>query len=1131
MAILNTTDWGVAPDPAATPALKKPPAKTGFIDGVKATWEQESIWVQSGVRSTVEYPNDASFDYKSYDKKYWPVVAEARNRDHADALVKQTDKENKNREIMENQSFVLGLATNVVVGATNPLNYIGVGKAATFAGAAVKGAVGAVVGTALTEPFLHAQQLTRTMEESAYNIAGAAVVGAPLGAAGKALGNKLDGRGFFENEAPQSRPGEKTPVQQGIDSGFGADSISAARVRTTSMEDHRISTIPFIPKAWSENIVRFSLFGDWNRSANQRLGTSSFEASRNAQKVLLRSSLATDGNVRGDASVVPIEVAAGQRVGDLATQLQETDTALRDAWWKKVEGGTYDRDEIIANLKLIDPSIDDTYVLNRSSFDRVIKAYMADGQGFGAQMDEVVKRVDLAAKQREQLDADKIDFGLADKSQLEDIVTGRRVQKPEDTIEFRRMALAREERTKLSEEIKALRANKADKAEIDMAKDRLKLLEDAIEKDKQTFDVYKADYDQLIPTSKTHRFSYQDGAHYLSRAFDKGRIIGNRQGFIDALIEGWKARNPDADWNNMYVQNEVFTNAKLVTEKILGEDDVVSMADLKENLDLPGDYTKDRALNIDDKFLLNWTNDDVLSTEMYHLSQAVVDVELARNGVRFNELIEDLNKEAAKRSMEINEKYKGDAKKIANEIHAMEKEKSKDIEQLQFAMRRLKRKGPKGLDSMQQLLNTGMGIGNRVAGMAQLGSSAFPNSLGDVASVARSFGTGRTLKLVAKMFTKEAREDMRANAKQLGLLSQLIDTTIREQQLSEQLNASMNPNRGFAGRTAQKIDRGTEKAQDIFSKVSLIDFWSRSTRMVASAASTQHIVEAALKGWDNLSDTARTDFAKYYIDGDMMARIGEQVKKHGTDADGVKIAELDKWDDAEAARVFKASLYAHTEAALNIPSIGSGSQFMSENFFGRMLTRFQSFNNASYESSFLQSLQNREVSRIATGLANYAFWGFAGVYAYDTVTGRDTSMEKYFGDSDKATLTAWKILAKGGFVAAPTDKAATLLKAADAEWNPLADEMKDIVPERLSEELFPKYDDVDFLQKLVGPTGGYIKGLGEAAGGVLDGEVTDKDVGKIRNLIPGQNIGWLRRGIDYVEEALGGRDADRNADK
>jgi hypothetical protein len=138
MPILDTDKWGAEPA-ADAPATNKPAPKTGFIDGVKATWQQESIWVPSKVRSAVEYPNDTSFDYKSYDQKYWPLVAEARNREHAEDLKAQYEKEQENKKIMDNQSFALSLGTNVVVGLTNPLNYIGVGKAATLGGAALKG--------------------------------------------------------------------------------------------------------------------------------------------------------------------------------------------------------------------------------------------------------------------------------------------------------------------------------------------------------------------------------------------------------------------------------------------------------------------------------------------------------------------------------------------------------------------------------------------------------------------------------------------------------------------------------------------------------------------------------------------------------------------------------------------------------------------------------------------------------------------------------------------------------------------------------------------------------------------------------------------------------------------------------
>jgi hypothetical protein len=1141
MALLDTTNWGVAGE-ADAQTKDKPPAKTGFIDGVKATWDQEGIWTTSRIKNVVEYPNDTTFDYKSYEQKYWPLVAEARNREHAEDMVAQYEREQKNREIMENQSFALGLGTNFVVGLTNPFNYIGVGRGVTWAGAALKGAAGAVAGTAATEVVLQDRQLTRTAAESLYNIAGAAVIGAPLGVAGKAVENRLARGAWTANELPADAPPvPQTPVAEGVAGGYGADSISAARVAGSTlgsgrtMEDARINLLPFIPPSWNEAIVRFALPG--KQSINQRLSTSSLASVRNAHNVLLRSSLATAENQKGVANAVPIEVAVGQRAGDLYTKLVEVDEDLRGQWWKKVEGGTYDREEILTELKRLDPNLPADYQLNRTTFDKLLKAYMADSTTIGSRMDEVTQRVDLAAKQRDQLDADKIDNGLyEDKSQLIDIATGQRVLKPEETPDGLAIERLQREHKDLEMEVMSLKALKKSDDEIEARTKRMREVTEEIKTRREALKAYEDEFNAITPTSKTHRFAYEDGSHYLSRAFDKGRITGDREGFQRALMDGWLARNPTIDPNDPRTAFDLQAMARAVTNKLLNEDDTVTLGELKQNFDLPGNYTKGRTLNLDDRFLLSWTSDDVLATEMYHLSQSVVDVELAKAGIRFNDLIEDINREFQQKTKELNAKYGTGTKAAKNAISALAKEHAKNKEDLTFAIRRLKRKGPTGLDSSQKLLNAWTSRINKVAGMAQLGSSAIPNSIPDLASVARSFGTGRTLKLVARAFNPSDYADMKTHAKQLGVLSELIDTQMRELTVSDALNGSMDPNRHFRSTLAQRFDHGLDWTVDKFGKVALIDGWARVGRMVASVASAQRVLDLADKGWDALDATTRADLAKFYIDADMLQRIRTQAKQHGTDMSGVRFAELDQWDDLEAAQVFKASTFAQTEAALNIPSIGTGSSFISENFIGRMYNRFQSFNNAAYESTFLQSLQNRDVTRIAIGTANYAFWGFVSVWAYDTITGRDNSIDKYFGSAEAMQLTAWKMLIKGGFIASPSDNFAGLAKALGNDWNPVNESFKDLFPGGLTEELFPKYDDVSFLQKVAGPSWGYVTNAGEAAGKVIgdlgtEGELDEKTIGKLRNLIPGQNIGWLRRGIDYLEEALGGRPSDRNAGK
>lgn len=1131
MPILETTQWGAAPAEATN--LNRPAAKTGFIDGVKATWQQESIWVPSKVRSVTEYPNDSTFDFKTYDQKYWPLVAEARNKEHANDMVTQYDIEQEKKKIMDNQSFALGLATNVAVGLTNPLNYIGLGPAKTIGVAAVKGAVGAMAGTAATELVLQGRQVDRSLEDSLYNIGGAAVLGAPLGAAGKAVGNRLARGSFTLNETPELAPLAADPVERGL------DSIGAARatyVNTSdirSMSDAKIASIPFIPKSWTEPIVRMAL--PFARSANQRLQTSTILAVRDAQKVLLRTALATAENADGVANAVPIEVAVGQRSGTMLTALKEADNNLRDAWWNKVEGGTYDKQALLDALKTQDPSLDDSYTLNRTSFDKVLKLYMSDDTSIGAQMPEVVQRVTRAAEQRAELDADKIDLGLARKEDLVDIATGERIGNPDSSYEAILLKELKDQRAALIAQLdaqKAARTKKGpltadEKAARKTLNDRIAGHDEAIRIKNAEVEKLRADFDAIVPNSKLHKFAYEDGAHYLHRIFDKGRIMLDRDGFRDALVQGWAARNPQLDFTKSNVLLDHREAAEKVISRLLNEDDIGSMADLVKNLDLPGKYTEGRTLAIDDRYLTNWTHDDVTATEAFHITQATVDVELARQGVKFDALIKDIHYEVQMRAEAIAQEHGVGTKKTANMMAKLLSERDKDIAELEFAMNRLKRKGGSKSDPTSQSLTSWWERANKLAGMAQLGSSALPNSLGDVASVARSLGSGNTYKLIAKMFTTEARADMKANAKQLGVLSDLIDTVVREQQLSDQLSESMNPNKGFRSAALQKLDAGLSRTGDIFAKVSLIDGWSRVGRTVASTASVQHILQAGDTGWAKLSSTTRTDLAKFYIDEAMLDRISAQAKKFGEDKNGVKFAGVEKWDDAEAARIFQASVYAHTENALNIPSIGTGSKFMNETFLGRMLTRFQTFNNASHESAFLQSLQNRDVSRVITGTLNYAFWGFAGTFAYDVVSGRPHDFDTYFGDSDAMQLTAWKALTKGGYVAAATDAFVSISKVAGHEWSPVKEQWRALVPEGIEKELFPKYERLSAPEKLLGPTYGYISSATKTVSGLLDGEVTDKDIHGIRTMLPGQNIGWLRRGLDYIEQYLGGYEVDR----
>lgn len=1091
--------------------------KTGFVDGLIATNRLDNPFYNlvNGRRS-YEFPQDSDFDYKSYPKEDWAVVHSAHNKDHAEYLLGQANEERAARKIVDNQHWALGLTNSAVVGiATNPLNLIGGGTAKTVLGAVARNGVSSAVGTAASEAILHSQQVTRTLEDSGQTVAGALVLGGVAGGAVKAIGNRISRGAFTANEF------EKIPTPRLEADATVRNSVGAAAVTQKTMADMTVARMP-------EWMIRTSFLGPLSRSANQRLSTSSLLSSRNAISKLTRQNIATEGNLAGIANEVPLDVSIGQSFGNVSTSILEADNNLRKAWWSKVESGVYDKAEILDELRKMDPRLPDDYKVTPNSFDKVLKAYMADDTTALAQkMPEVGDRVRAGAVSREAIDADRIDYGLAEKHQLEDIATGQRIVRPDDTPEALKLKALNAELEKLEADLKLAKTNKLSKPEIEKAS---KLVNDAKVQKAQTraaLTKIEEDYKNLQVSSKTHKFATADSSHYLSRVFDKGRIMRDSEGFVDDVVRGWADRNPDLDLTDAATLNELKDAARMVVNKLLNEDMTVTLGDIKKGLDTPGNYIKDRTLALDDKFIMNWTHDNVSGAELHYLSQAIADVEMAKAGVNYQDIIASIDLEVQARREAINAEFGVGTKKAALAIQKLMNEVEQDKVEIKFVVQKLKRQNTSvdgALGSAQEWWSRL----DRVAGMAQLGVSALPNSLGDLASIARNFGTSNFLKTAFKaVFDADFRADIKQNAKALGVMSDFVNKSVTALHGDELASASLDPNKGFKSIGLQRVDNVLDKVGDVFSKVSLIQPWAKAGRLVASTASTQHLVELAGKGWKNLDATTRMDLAKFYVDESLLGRIADQIKKYSTDVDGFKFAGIEQWDDAEAVRIFKASVYARTEHALNIPSVGAGSQFMTNTFWGRMFMRFKAFSNASYESTFLASMQNREASRIVAGTMNYAFWSMLGLYTYDTITGRPNDMEDYFGDTEKAQKTGWKILTRSGFMAAPQDAFITISKGLGSDFSPIKEQYRELMPEGLENEIFSKYADVSPLEKAVGPTFGYAKKATEGVLGMLDGEASERDIGNIRSSLPFQNVQWLRRGLDYVEEYLGGRKADR----
>ncbi|NTU49560.1 MAG: hypothetical protein HGA87_01455 [Desulfobulbaceae bacterium] len=216
---VDTEDSAYRYGMSATPRpadIPKPPAAFDWnnpvdsafamIDAFGETWEaaarqNPTIAAVSAMKNgSFDYRKDADYNvfddlegYEGYAKSFINVES----RHDAELIKQRIDQELNDREVIA-RSGAAGVVAGIATGILDPINFIPIGGAAVTTGkvganilrsAGKVALAGAVAGTA-NEIIMQGLEETRTVEESAFNIAGATVLSGLLGAAVGALAGK-----------------------------------------------------------------------------------------------------------------------------------------------------------------------------------------------------------------------------------------------------------------------------------------------------------------------------------------------------------------------------------------------------------------------------------------------------------------------------------------------------------------------------------------------------------------------------------------------------------------------------------------------------------------------------------------------------------------------------------------------------------------------------------------------------------------------------------------------------------------------------------------------------------------------------------------------------------------------------
>ncbi len=297
------------------------------------------------------------------------------------------------------------------------------------------------------------------------------------------------------------------------------------------------------------------------------------------------------------------------------------------------------------------------------------------------------------------------------------------------------------------------------------------------------------------------------------------------------------------------------------------------------------------------------------------------------------------------------------------------------------------------------------------------------------------------------------------------------------------------------------VERGTQNLANNFGIVSLMAPWNSAWKQFAGTLASNEIIHQSgrwAKG--TIGKGQITKLAAAGIDEDMARRITRQIAKHGDDG-GVTLPHAHLWDDEEASKVFTAAILRDADVSIVTPGIGDRPLFMS-NEVGKLAMQFKSFQFAATNRVFIAGLQQRDMATMNGMLLTLALGSL--VYGIKTkLAGKEIS-------EDPAVLLS-ESLDRSGLTGIIMDTNAVAEKFSRGTVG---------VSGLTGGPALSRYQSRNVWGALLGPTIDAVEDLNAVTGAVTTGEFSEGDVRALRELVPYQNVFYMRRLFNEVEQGV-----------
>ncbi|TPM53314.1 hypothetical protein FJ959_22360 [Mesorhizobium sp. B2-2-4] len=297
------------------------------------------------------------------------------------------------------------------------------------------------------------------------------------------------------------------------------------------------------------------------------------------------------------------------------------------------------------------------------------------------------------------------------------------------------------------------------------------------------------------------------------------------------------------------------------------------------------------------------------------------------------------------------------------------------------------------------------------------------------------------------------------------------------------------------------FERGLSSLSTRFGVVSLMAPWNATLKQFTGLLTMTNILRSAERVAAG-KGTARDirNLASSGIDADLAERITKQFATHGDNQDGVLLAKAGDWSDIEAREAFRTAVVREVDRAIVSP--GQDKPLWMSTELGKAVGQFKSFGISSMQKTMLTGLQQRDAATlngvlVSLGLGAFTYW------AKSASAGRETS--------DDPTQWAVEALDKSGLTGWLMDANNIAEKATRGRVGFSAITGKPV----------SRYASRNVTGAFLGPTADAVSDIFQVSGSIFAGDTTKSDLHKVRQLIPANNLFYVRSLFDKVEAITG----------